>query len=67
MVKRKVHLFGLNYLTLCGRDRLKTSPTTPSLDMAKSFKDVTCKSCMKSWEYKQYLLGKLVEKPIKKS
>jgi hypothetical protein len=35
--------------------------------MAKKFRDVTCKSCMQSWEYKQYLLGKFKEKPIKKT
>ena len=52
MSKRKIHLNGLG-LTLCGRDRWS---------MAKKFKDVTCKSCMKSWEYKQYLAGKFIEK-----
>jgi hypothetical protein len=30
---------------------------------AKKWKDVTCKKCMKTWEYKSYLSGKFKEKP----
>lgn len=59
MNERKQHLIGLHN-TLCGKN-------SDDCIIAKSFKDVTCKSCMKSWEYKQYLAGKFREKPVKKS
>lgn len=46
--------------TLCGRNGLW-------LSLARKYSGVTCKSCMQSWTYKQYLLGKFKEKPVKKS
>jgi len=52
---RKKHLRGFSS-TMCGK---KEDIFTV---FAKTFKEVTCKTCMKSWEYKQYLLGKFKEK-----
>jgi len=61
MRERKVHLQAL-YTTWCGltlfsRD-LQIIPK-----IAKSFKDVTCKRCIKSPVYKSYLAGRFKEKP----
>jgi len=64
--KRKVHLYDICPNTLCGRNRWGKNLMTPTLLMAKSFKEVTCKCCMRSEEYKQYLAGKFKEKPDKK-
>lgn len=63
MEKGKIHLRGLSRTTLCGieLDILSSS------SFAKSFKSVTCKRYMMTWEYKQYLLGKFREKPVKKN
>jgi hypothetical protein len=58
MDKRKKHL-GYS-TTLCGRDPL-------AVRMAKKYIEVTCKSCMQSEIYQNYLLGKYKEKPVKKS
>lgn len=58
MRKAKIHI-GYS-TTLCGRDPL-------FLSMAKKYREVTCKSCMQSDIYKQYLAGKYKEKPVKKS
>lgn len=64
--KRKVHLGGYGHITLCGRNRWGGNLTAPTLPIAKKFKDVTCKCCMRSVEYKNYLAGMLKEKPVKK-
>jgi hypothetical protein len=65
MRNRKIHLQGLSN-TLCG---VKTWPNThvliPQAEIATYFKDVTCERCKKSIQYKQYLSGKLKEKPQK--
>jgi len=65
--KRKVHLGGYGNITLCGRDRWGQNLMTPTLPIVKKFKDVTCKCCMRSNEYQQYLAGMLKEKPIEKN
>jgi len=63
MKDRKIHLQGLSN-TLCG---VKTWPNThvfiPQAKIAETFKEVTCKKCMKTKEYKSYLAGKFKEKP----
>ena len=58
-MKEKKHLIGL-YNTLCGRN-------SDDCIIAKKWKEVTCKTCMKTEEYKAYLAGKFREKPVKKS
>ncbi len=66
MAVTKKHLSGLSR-TLCGKSIFPKAPFPVTSLIAKKFKDVTCKNCMRSWEYKQYLAGKFKEKPIKKS
>ena len=60
---RKKHLYGLCFLTLCGKDRIGKGVFTPTLDMAETFKDVTCGNCKRTREYKAYIAGKFKEKP----
>ena len=56
MKNNKVHIRCLSS-TLCGiKDHVFIS-------FAKKWKDVTCKRCMRTWEYKQYLKGRYKEKP----
>lgn len=61
MRKGKIHLRGLS-LTLCG---ITLNIFTSSF--AKSFESITCKRCMRTETYKDYLAGKFREKPVKKS
>jgi hypothetical protein len=64
MRKGKIHLRGYSlYGTLCGVKLNILSSST----FAKTFESVTCKRCMSSWQYRQYLAGKFEEKPVKKS
>lgn len=66
MAVTKKHLSLISH-TLCGKSIFPKAPFPVESLIAKNFKDVTCKSCMRSWKYKRYLLGKFKEKPIKKS
>ena len=62
MRKNKIHLRGITY-TLCGIDTIKSIPTIFNISIAKLFKEVTCKRCIKTETYKQYLAGSFKEKP----
>ena len=63
MEKGKIHLRGLSRITICGIELGFLGSST----FAKSWGSVTCKRCMRSQEYKAYLAGKYIEKPIKKN
>ena len=63
MKPKKKHLRGL-FSTLCGISSYSLSGCL--CETAKKFAAVTCKRCMNSPEYKNYLEGKYKEKPVAK-
>ena len=60
MQEHKKHLNSCFGITLCG---IEINIGTISLRFAQTYKEVTCKRCMKSWNYKMYMDGKFREKP----
>lgn len=68
MKDSKIHVRGFSK-TLCGIIIFPQNIILPKLKLftitkiAKRFKDVTCKKCMKSREYQMFLKKKFKEKP----
>lgn len=61
MREKKIHLDGLMGRTLCGIKICGHKGLFVSL--AKTYKEVTCERCKKTWTYRSYLEGKFREKP----